>query len=75
MLLSSQRADAAIEVENLVRAKLGGRLRGFHIDDVGGQWVLSGLASTYHVKQLAQQEVMVLTGRTMLANTIEVATL
>lgn len=59
-------------IEYRVLDKLGGRLEEFSLDDVGGQLVLRGRARSYHVKQLAQHEVMALTGRQILGNRIEV---
>lgn len=59
-------------IESRVLAKLGSRLREFFLDEVGDQLVLRGKARSYHVKQLAQHEVMAMTNRPILANTIEV---
>jgi hypothetical protein len=41
-----------------VRAKLQGRLRDFELHHVEGAFVLRGECATYHVKQLAQEEVI-----------------
>jgi hypothetical protein len=59
-------------LESAVLSKLRGRLRDFSIEEVGEQLVLRGVASSYHVKQLAQHEVMTLTTRPILSNRITV---
>lgn len=70
---SATMTSAAPNLEDRVAAKLGGRLREFSVGQVGGQLVLHGKASSYHVKQLAQHEVMSLTDQPILCNQIEVS--
>ena len=60
-------------IESQVFAKLGGRLHELTLDEVDDQVVIRGRAASYHVKQLAQHEVMSLTTRPILHNRIEVA--
>ena len=57
-----------------VRAKLQGRLRNFELHHVEGEFVLRGECSTYHVKQLAQEEVIVLSRVPIRSNRICVTT-
>lgn len=64
--------DEYQRIATRVMEKLGGRLRGFGLDLVGGRLVLRGDASSYHVKQLAQHEVMSMTDRPILSNRIVV---
>lgn len=64
--------SAPKSIETQVLAKLGSRLREFCLDVVGGQVVLHGKASSYHVKQLAQHQVMGLTDQPIHSNQIEV---
>ena len=59
-------------IESQVLAKLRGRLCEFFLHEEAGRLVLSGTARSYHVKQLAQQEVMGLTSRPIHRNRIEV---
>jgi hypothetical protein len=59
-------------IESRVLAKLGGRLEEFFMDEVGGELVLRGTARSYHVKQLAQHEVMNLTSAPIAHNNIKV---
>ena len=59
-------------IESQVIAKLGSRLREFSLDKIEEKWVLRGQAQSYHVKQLAQQEVMCLTNRPIMSNCIVV---
>jgi osmotically-inducible protein OsmY len=72
--------DVAVEVplneriESQVMSKLRGRLRTFSVDLVSGRLVLRGEARSYHVKQLAQHEVMEMTDRPILSNRIRVVT-
>lgn len=70
----TERENGAGGIESMVLAKLGGRLEEFTLDEVGGQIILRGRAKSYHVKQLAQHEVMALTDRQILGNRIEVLT-
>lgn len=64
--------ESHIGLETAVVAKLGGRIRSFSIEQVGEQLVLRGEAISYHVKQLAQQQVMSMTNREILSNRIRV---
>jgi hypothetical protein len=65
-------ANQPDSIESQVIAKLGSRLAEFTLDEVEDKLVLRGRARSYHVKQLAQQEVMCLTNRPILHNSIEV---
>lgn len=62
----------ATGIETRVREKLAGRLEDFVVGEVGGKLVLEGRAKSYHVKQLAQREVMALTSTPILHNRIKV---
>jgi hypothetical protein len=55
-----------------VCAKLGGRLRDFRLAECDGRLILSGRCASYHVKQLAQEEVMGVTRLPIERNEIEV---
>ena len=55
-----------------VRAKLLGRLRNFELHHVEGEFILGGECATYHVKQLAQEEVIVLSPVPIRRNGIQV---
>ncbi|MFO0945342.1 MAG: hypothetical protein U1D30_05255 [Planctomycetota bacterium] len=63
---------AATGIASRVREKLAGRLEDFVVGEVGGKLILEGKAKSYHVKQLAQREVMALTSTPILHNRIEV---
>ncbi|QDU64450.1 hypothetical protein Pan216_53400 [Planctomycetes bacterium Pan216] len=55
-----------------VTQKIGRRLREFCLEEVGKTLVLRGKAASYHIKQLAQHEVMAMTSEWHIANRIEV---
>lgn len=70
-------ANAASEsgvgrIECQVLSRIGSRLPEFSVDEVENRLVLRGRAVSYHVKQLAQHEVMGLTSIPILSNQIEV---
>ncbi|HVJ82925.1 MAG TPA: hypothetical protein VNC50_17790 [Planctomycetia bacterium] len=64
--------DFSSQIELAVRSKIGGRLADFSLGRCDGQLVLQGAAASYHVKQLAQHEVMMLTPVPIHSNRIEV---
>lgn len=64
--------DSLNHIESKVLAKLGGRLMEFQVAEENGQLVLRGRATSYHVKQLAQHEVMELTATPIRTNRIVV---
>jgi hypothetical protein len=57
---------------NLVRARLGRRVRDFRVVLRRGGLVLQGIAGSYHAKQLAQHLAMAVTELPLTANEIEV---
>lgn len=59
-------------IESQVLNKIGSRLSEFSVDEVEDHLVLRGRASSYHVKQLVQHEVMGLTDQRIRSNQIEV---
>jgi hypothetical protein len=61
-----------IELESRVNARTGRRVRNLAVELRPERIVLRGLASTYYVKQLAQQEICDILPNTCLENAIEV---
>ena len=59
-------------LEGAVLGRLRGRLLDFTVEEKNGSLVLHGIAPSYHVKQLAQCEVMSLTHQPISANNIKV---
>lgn len=59
-------------IESVVLNKIGSRLSEFSVDEIENRLVLRGRASSYHVKQLVQHEVMEMTTQLILSNQIEV---
>lgn len=59
-------------LEEVVLGRLEGRLQEFVVEDVGGELVLRGRASSHYAKQLAQHEVMNRVSRPTVVNRIEV---
>jgi len=64
--------DCEETIESIVLGRLQGRLLDFWVEDTDEGVVLRGVASSYHVKQLAQHEVQRLTPQPIAANAIEV---
>ena len=60
------------ELEELVRVRLGGRVREFRLSIRDAGLVLRGRAKSHHAKQLAQQALMDLTRAQIRSNEIEV---
>jgi hypothetical protein len=60
------------ELENRVLARIGRRLRNFGIELFPERVVLRGQAASYHIKQLAQHELLDLLPGRKLVNAIEV---
>jgi len=60
------------ELENRVLARTGRRLRNLGIELFPERVVLSGQAATYHIKQLAQHEILGLLPDRRLENAIVV---
>jgi hypothetical protein len=69
---SSPTPESLAGFEELVRARLGGRLREFRLSIGDAGLVLEGWASSHHTKQLAQQFLTEITPAPLLANIIEV---
>ena len=65
--------NTVTNLETQVQCRLGGQLRDFHVVLQGTGLILRGNAQTYHVKQLAQHEIMQATTLPIVANEIEVA--
>ena len=59
-------------LEALINRRLGNRVRDLRVVKREGGLVLSGRASTYHAKQLAQHAAMEVSDLPILANEIEV---
>lgn len=59
-------------LEATVLGRLQGRLLDFSIEESNGSLLLRGTTYSYHVKQLAQNEVMCLTSQPICQNAIEV---
>jgi hypothetical protein len=59
-------------LETRIQGRVGGRIRNLRLQLLGAGLVLSGLAHTYHAKQMAQHLVMTETNLPILANEIEV---
>ena len=55
-----------------LRSRLGGQIRDFQLLDHEDGLVLRGVVRTYYGKQMAQEVVMEVSGRLILANDIEV---
>jgi hypothetical protein len=70
MVLTSPHLE--IELESRVNARTGHRVRNLAVELRPERIVLRGLASTYHVKQLAQQEICDILPNARLENAIEV---
>jgi hypothetical protein len=62
------------ELEDLVRKRLGGRLRDFRLTIRDAGLVLGGHARSHHAKQLALHAIMDMTSVPVVANEIEVRT-
>jgi hypothetical protein len=60
------------ELEELVRLRLGGRVREFRLSLRDAGLVLRGQAKSHHAKQLAQQALVDLNRAPITANEIEV---
>jgi hypothetical protein len=60
------------ELENQVRDRLGGQVRGFQLDFRDGGLVLRGRTRTYYAKQCVQHLVMAATDLPIAANDVEV---
>jgi hypothetical protein len=60
------------ELENRVLARTGRRLRNLGIELFPERVILRGQAATYHIKQLAQHELLDLLPGRQLENAIEV---
>jgi hypothetical protein len=58
------------ELEQHVQARLGNRLRDFHIVPAKCGLILKGCTTTYYAKQLAQQAILEFGGQTILSNDI-----
>jgi hypothetical protein len=64
--------EALAELEELVRLRLGGRIREFRLLVRDAGLVLKGRARSHHAKQLAQQALMDLGRAPIRSNEIEV---
>ena len=62
-----------VDLENVVLARTGRRIRNLDIELLPQRVVLHGLALSFHVKQLAQQGVREILPNVDLENAIEVA--
>jgi osmotically-inducible protein OsmY len=62
----------AHQVAARLHCRLGGQVRGLKIFSHTDGLILHGRASTYYGKQLAQQVAMEISGRSIVANEIEV---
>jgi hypothetical protein len=62
----------ASRLEELVQARLNGRVRDLRVQVRGQGLVLQGYARTYYAKQLAQHTAMMASVLPILANEIEV---
>lgn len=67
------RNDELDGLEESVRRRLSGQVRGFRLLVFSDGLILLGHASTYHAKQLAQHAIMGATRLPILANEIEVS--
>ena len=63
---------SAAQLEELVQKRCYGRVRELRLLVRGNRLILQGCATSYYVKQLAQQAVMEAGGLPILANEIEV---
>ncbi len=63
---------SAAELEEIVKARLNGRVRAFQVIVEGEGLILRGWTRTYHAKQLVQHVVMEFCAVRILANEIEV---
>ena len=70
--LSPLTPEALSELEDLVRQRLGGRLREFRLSIHDAGLVLRGRASSHHAKQVAQQTLMDLNRAPISCNEIKV---
>lgn len=64
--------ETLAELEELVRVRLGGRVREFQLSIRDAGLVLRGRAKSHHAKQLAQQTIMDLNQASIKSNEIEV---
>jgi hypothetical protein len=64
--------ETLAELEELVRLRLGGRIREFRLSIRDAGLVLRGRARSHHAKQLAQQALMDLNRAPISCNEIEV---
>jgi hypothetical protein len=71
----STRSELASELESRVNVRTGRRIRNLAVELRPERVVLRGLASTYYVKQLAQQEIRDIMPEASLENAIEVCQL
>lgn len=62
----------AEEIEGLVQRRTGGQIRGLHVEVYQDRVVITGRASTYYAKQLAQHAAMDAAGHDCVSNEIEV---
>ncbi len=60
-------------LEELIRRRVGNRVRNLRVRFLPGGLVLQGRAVNFHAKQVAQQAVMELAPGPIVANEIEVA--
>ena len=67
------RQDDIGRLEEQVKSRLSGRLRGFAVVVRDDGLILRGRATTYHAKQLAQHAVMAATQVRIASNDIEVS--
>ncbi len=50
---------APVDLEDLLRERIGGRMTNLGVSLVGDSLILSGKSPTFHVKQLAQELIRV----------------
>jgi osmotically-inducible protein OsmY len=62
----------AHQVAKCLHCRLGGQVRGLKVFSHTDGLILHGRVSTYYGKQLAQQVAMEISGRSIVANDIEV---
>ena len=70
--MGSQSVQLKTELENRVLARTGRRVRDLAIEFLPERVVMRGLTATYHVKQLAQQEIRDVLPHVRLENAIVV---
>jgi len=68
----SEFAEELRQIEAHLACRLGGRIRELRVHGNDGGLVIRGWTSTYYAKQLAQEAVMEVASRPILANEIEV---